>query len=175
MGTRFHILRVASGKDFETAERLGAMGFEAVSVVTRVEYVHRRHKTKISKNVPLLSGFIFADVPDADFPLLRQVSSLLGVLKNEGGKGYPATVSQDEVAGLQARVEEVNRDEAAAGRLRPGDKVQVGSFLFGYEDETATGTVTKVAGGEVTATIDKEIMGRQVSITRPGGQFRAAA
>jgi transcription antitermination factor NusG len=174
----YNILRVASGEDFSVAQRLGDMGIKATVVEVAETFIHRRSKARVTKQIPLLPGFVFADVSDDQWNLVKRVSDVFGCLRTQGGKGYPAKVKQSEVHQLQLdAVSHGVVDSQLSSRLvelhyAVGDIVRVETLLTpGGVDATI---VEMKAGGKL-AVVETLINGMRATITSLTSDLRAAA
>lgn len=162
----WYALRVRTGTDFSTVERLIDMGLEIVCPFQRVTVKHRRTKAKIQKYFPVLPGYVFARLADSSFELLKRVGDVVGYIRDRA-TGKPQKIDEEVVSLLHDAQDKGVYDNAKSiVRFVEGEKVQ-----FDFLGKVLDVIVTKVKDGLVTA--KATLGGTTMQVQRPEAEFRS--
>jgi transcription antitermination factor NusG len=116
----WHVIVTRSATELSTAARLALAGVRTLAPVAQVWHRPARYLRRDLTDKPLLTGYIFASAPVADWHAILSTLGVRGVLTCDG---CPAMVHRDEIERLMR----------AGGRsqIEPGDKVDVTAGPFG--------------------------------------------
>ena len=142
---KWYVMRVRSGRQARATEDLREAGIEFYQPTMRKEIRHHQTKKWITREFPLFTGYIFANLWLTDFGKLRDIACVLGVLGD--GDGSPIPIADDVVRMVKDAQDRGDFDELrpTQRRLRPGTQVQVMDGPLAGQYTTITSVVGKRA------------------------------
>jgi len=153
----------------DAAAEITQAGMLAYCPAYKREYQHRRHKRWITREFPLMTGYLFMHTDSVDWYALAKCKSVASILRSSGGE--PVGLSDAAVKNIQARQLAGDFDilRVHDEYVKPGQRVRVAvGALAGFEsvvesvrNGAAVNILVSILGREVLTAVPLESLERK--------------